>query len=49
MGQGGKPPSFRMPFVAAVADRWPEWKDRETVMLYGCRELGLELPEWKDG
>jgi hypothetical protein len=28
-----------------VFDRWPEWKDRDSVMLYGCQELGLDLPE----
>jgi hypothetical protein len=29
----------------AVFSRLPEWHDRDSVMLYGCQELGLALPE----
>ena len=35
-------------FTLAIG-RLPSWKDRETVMLYGCQELGLQLPEWNAG
>jgi len=34
---------------ATAFSRFPTWRDRETVMLYGCIELGLELPEWRAG
>jgi hypothetical protein len=33
----------------SVFSRVPTWSDRETVMLYGCIELGLELPERRAG
>jgi len=33
----------------ATVRRYPTWKDRETVMQFGCHELGLELPEWTPG
>lgn len=32
-----------------VFSRYPEWHDRKTVMLYGCQEVDLELPQWDAG
>jgi hypothetical protein len=30
----------------AVFSRRPGWRDRDSVMLYGCQELGLGVPQW---
>lgn len=35
-------------FVAAHG-LLPTWRDRDTVMLYGCADLGIPFPCWEDG